>query len=83
MYDDVSLRASHLPREILSVQDSSAFIEVPENIPDIEAVVDELTCHLIQRAMKKADGNTAKTARLLGIPRGTLRYKLKKYRIVA
>jgi len=81
MHDEMSLRASHLPREILSTQDSSAFIEVQENVLDIEAVVDEVTCQLIQRAMKKADGNTAKAARLLGIPRGTLRYKLKKYKI--
>jgi len=81
MYDDTALSVSHLPREIVSFQGSSSFIEVPETVFDIEAVLDEVTCQLIQRAMKKTEGNTASAARLLGIPRGTLRYKMKKYKI--
>jgi DNA-binding NtrC family response regulator len=83
MYDEKMLSVCHLPREIVSFHGASSFIEIPENIFDVEAVVDEVTCQLIRRAMKKASGNTAKAARLLGIPRGTLRYKLKKYKIDA
>ncbi|GBC62537.1 sigma-54-dependent Fis family transcriptional re gulator [Desulfonema ishimotonii] len=83
MHNEPALRVSHLPPEIVSFENSDAFIEIPEDVLDIEAVVDEVTCQLIHRAMKKADGNTASAARLLGIPRGTLRYKLKKYKIDA
>jgi DNA-binding NtrC family response regulator len=79
MYNDQILKASHLPMEIVTFEDSQAFVEVPESVYDIEAVIHEVTYQLIKRAMKKSDGNTAMAARLLGIPRGTLRYKLKKY----
>ena len=81
MYNDTDLKVSHMPREIVLFEDTASYIEIPENVLDIEAVVDEVTCQLIHRAMKKSDGNTASAARLLGIPRGTLRYKLKKYKI--
>jgi len=83
MYNDTNLKVSHMPREIVSFEDAESYIEIPENVLDIEAVVDQVTCQLIHRAMKKSDGNTANAARLLGIPRGTLRYKLKKYKINA
>lgn len=83
MHHGDTLQVSHLPREIVSYEDIASFVEIPENVFDIEAVVDEVTSQLIRRAMQKAEGNIASAARLLGIPRGTLRYKLKKYRIDA
>ena len=83
MHNGDTLRVVHLPREIVSYEDIASFVEIPENVFDIEAVVDEVTSQLIRRAMQKAEGNIASAARLLGIPRGTLRYKLKKYRIDA
>ena len=81
MHRGPALEVAHLPREIVAFEDAEAFIEIPENVLDIDAVVDEVTCQLIRRAMRKAEGNTASAARLLGIPRGTLRYKLRKYNI--
>ncbi len=81
MHNGDTLRVSHLPREIVSYEDIASFVDIPENVFDIEAVVDEVTSQLIRRAMQKAEGNIASAARLLGIPRGTLRYKLKKYHI--
>ena len=68
-----------IPSEIVRHTQASAFIEIPENVLDIESVVDEVTSQLIRRAMDQTGDNTAQAARLLGIPRGTLRYKLKKY----
>jgi two-component system, NtrC family, response regulator AtoC len=79
MHDDTVLRSVHLPPEIVQGPDVSAFVDIPESVLDIESVVDEVTRQLIGRAMEKTGGNTAQAARLLGIPRGTLRYKLKKY----
>ncbi len=79
MYNEKILNVSHLPKEIISFEDMASFVDIPENVFDIEAAVNEVTCQLIRRAMKKTGGNIASAARLLGIPRGTLRYKLKKY----
>ena len=81
MFDAPVLAADHLPAEIVQPANTSTFIEVPENVFDIESVVDEVTSRLVRRAMEKTGGNTAQAARLLGIPRGTLRYRLKKYQI--
>ena len=79
MHDNWLLQASYLPREIRHARESSTLMEIPENVFDIESIVDDVTSRLIRRALQKTDGNTAQAARLLGIPRGTLRYKLKKY----
>lgn len=81
MHDEPALRVSMLPREIVSFEEGASYVEIPENVFDIEAVVDEVTSQLIKRAMRKAEGNIASAARLLGIPRGTLRYKLKRYHV--
>jgi signal transduction histidine kinase len=79
MHNTETLKASQLPREIVSFQGMSSFIEIPESLYDIETVVFEVTCQMIQRAMKECDGNIAKASKLLGIPRGKLRYKINKY----
>jgi two-component system, NtrC family, response regulator AtoC len=50
-------------------------IEFPKNGLSLEAV--EKT--LIMRALQEADGNQSAAARLLGISRDTLRYRLDKY----
>ena len=80
MHDEAELGTAHLPQEIVGNRIPSPVIDIPETVLDIESVVDAVTRQLIGRAMEKAGGNTAQAARLLGIPRGTLRYKLKKYR---
>ena len=81
MHNDRLLRSAHLPREIVTFEAGVPGIELPEDVLDIEAVVDSVTRQLIGRALARTGGNTARAARLLGIPRGTLRYKMKKYRM--
>ncbi len=41
--------------------------------------LEEVEMELIRRAMEKAGGNQAKAARVLGLSRDTLRYRLKKF----
>jgi DNA-binding protein Fis len=41
-------------------------------------VVEQFSHHLIQKAMQITGGNVSQAAKLLGIPRGTLRYKLDR-----
>ena len=81
MHGGPAITADTLPREITAFENSGDAIDVPDGLLDIESVVDQVTRRLMQRAMKKTGGNTAQAARLLGIPRGTLRYKLKKYNL--
>ncbi|HML33458.1 sigma-54 interaction domain-containing protein [Sporomusa sphaeroides] len=57
--------------------------ETLENIP-VSSLVDNLNKYekqLIQRAIRQANGNGAKAARILNIPRQTLHNKIKKYNI--
>ncbi|MFH1156242.1 MAG: sigma-54 dependent transcriptional regulator [Pseudomonadota bacterium] len=79
MHDGTSLSMAHLPPEIKdSESEAMGFIEIPEGVFDIESVVEDVTSRLIRKALKKTDNNTSKAADLLGIPRGTLRYKISK-----
>jgi DNA-binding NtrC family response regulator len=78
MYNDDKLTSAHLPNEILSFKGLSSYIQIPESMYDLDKVVFEVTCELIERALKKCDGNITIASKLLGIPRGTLRYKIKK-----
>jgi hypothetical protein len=81
MHSGPSLTVSQLPREITDFEGNGGAIDVPDHRFDIESMVDQVTRQLIQKAMDRTGGNTAQAARLLGIPRGTLRYKLKKYNL--
>jgi two-component system response regulator AtoC len=83
MHSAAVLETHHLPHEIVATQPAAACVELPPNVFDIESVVEDVTRQLIHRAMCKSAGNTAQAARLLGIPRGTLRYKIKKYGLEA
>ncbi len=42
-------------------------------------MVDQFTQYLLEKAMQMKDGNISHVAKLLGIPRGNLRYKLEKF----
>ena len=47
----------------------------------LESMIEELEKNLIRQALTLTAGNVAKTARLLNLARGTLRYKLEKYHL--
>ena len=57
---------------------SDAFTLPPEGI-----VLDQLNQNLIQQALDLVGGNQVRAAKLLGLTRGTLRYRLDKYGIKA
>jgi two-component system, NtrC family, response regulator AtoC len=79
LYDDKVFRMSHLPEEILSRKNDISEV-IQASVSDIDIAVDEVACQIIRQAMRKSGGNISWAARELGIPRGTLRYKLKKYK---
>ncbi len=79
--DDV-LRVEHLPGEIRfgglgsgSIRALGAPFVLPEDGVDLEAVERSL----IQQAMGRTNGNQSAAARLLGISRYALRYRLEKH----
>ncbi len=71
-----------LPREIWGTEPSreAAFdYHVPPEGLMFEEIVEQVEKNLISQAVQMTGGNVAKTARLLNLPRGTLRYKMEKY----
>jgi two-component system response regulator AtoC len=84
MYNVDEITPAHLPREIWGESPQS---EVPFSyeIPPEGIVLDDVVCQvekgLISKAFTITGGNVARTARILNVPRGTLRYKLEKYEL--
>ncbi|MCW8826145.1 MAG: sigma-54 dependent transcriptional regulator [Gammaproteobacteria bacterium] len=70
----------NLPAEIKASQQSRQPGNIFE-IPDEGIRLDEVEQVLINNALSKANGNRSKAARLLGLTRDTLLYRIKKYAI--
>ncbi len=75
----------HLPIEVLAAgRERSLFnLGLPQAYDfrqgvDFNELVKSFSSYLIEETMKVARGNKAKTARLLNMDRGTLRYQIKK-----
>jgi two-component system response regulator AtoC len=85
MHDAKILGPEHLPKELTPETDEAAraldpaTFSIPREGLNLDEMIDRFTLHLIGKVMDMADGNISKAARLLGIPRTTLRYKLDKY----
>ena len=76
----------HLPvtlvRESVSgyrSEKDNAYKMVNFNLPPEGISIDELEKHLVLQALKKSKNNKTKAAKLLGLSRGTFRYRLEKY----
>jgi transcriptional regulator with PAS, ATPase and Fis domain len=81
------IRPEHLPAEIREpAPDKRAtgpvvMKIVPQPMAEQGIVLEDVERKLILEAMERAAGNQSKAARLLGISRDTLRYRLKKHAI--
>lgn len=77
-----ALLTEHLPQEILgTVADGAVTLgQMPLSAENgLEESVMQFEKTLISQALEKSRGNVLKTAIMLKIPRGTLRYKMDKY----
>ncbi|PLX96496.1 MAG: Fis family transcriptional regulator [Desulfuromonas sp.] len=84
MHNVEQILPEQLPREIRgeSPQNEVPFnCEIPPEGVILDDVVGQVERALVERAFVLSDGNVARTARLLNVPRGTLRYKLEKYQL--
>jgi len=84
MYNGDVIEREQLPHEILgsrSQPEGEITTAIPPDGLDLEKVVDSYERAFIEKAIEITGGNVAQTARLLNVPRGTLRYKLEKYHL--
>jgi two-component system response regulator AtoC len=87
MHDDKLIDVHHLPKEIAQTADITfdnnflSFFNIPLEGMNLEEVLERVALSFIKKALQLANGNVSQAAKLLGIPRGTLRYKLEKYQL--
>ncbi|MED5369406.1 MAG: sigma-54 dependent transcriptional regulator [Myxococcota bacterium] len=76
--DDL-IRVEHLPSAIRYGRQADR--SVPFLLPEEGVNLDELERSLLQQAMDRTEGNQSAAARLLGISRYALRYRLEKHKL--
>jgi DNA-binding NtrC family response regulator len=84
MHNVETIQPAQLPREIWGEAPQAEMpfhYDIPPQGIILEDVVDQVERSLVEKAFKISGGNVAKTARILNVPRGTLRYKLEKYQL--
>ena len=75
-----TVEPGNLPREMREpAQETGGLFQLPEG----GIRLDELEQQMIRQALSKTRGNRSRAARLLGLTRDTLLYRLKKYAIEA
>jgi DNA-binding NtrC family response regulator len=73
----------NLPNEFRTMAQQANVQDGQFILPDQGLSMDQLEADLIEQALSKALGNRSKAARLLGLSRDTLLYRMKKYAIEA
>lgn len=81
LFSDRSVEAENLPVEIRQTQIPASQKADGFMLPERGLNLDDLEADLIRQALSKALGNRSKAARLLGLSRDTLLYRIKKYAI--
>ena len=84
MHSEQEIKPAFLPSEIWGEgpsKDAPFSFEIPPEGILLEEIIGDVEKELIGKAIQITGGNVAKTARILNVPRGTLRYKLEKYEL--
>jgi two-component system response regulator AtoC len=71
----------HLPADIAGISASTPTYTIDESNYSIPKATEQLERKLIEEALKKCQGNKAKTAKLLEISERSLWYKLEAYHL--
>jgi DNA-binding NtrC family response regulator len=80
LYNKQTIEPKHLPREF-QIEKTAPFPLQGFTLPDTGLNLQTLEIHIIRQALQKTYGNRTQAARLLGLTRDTLLYRLKKYAI--
>ncbi|MGD8588412.1 MAG: sigma-54 dependent transcriptional regulator [Chromatiales bacterium] len=82
LFSGKRVEVENLPREIRQFQQPEASPLLDAfRLPEQGLNMDDLEADLIKQALNRALGNRSKAARLLGLSRDTLLYRMKKYAI--
>jgi two-component system, NtrC family, response regulator AtoC len=73
------IRPEHLTPELRRAPPAGARAPGTAKVDEQGLVLDDVERRLIAEAMERASGNQSKAARMLGVSRDTLRYRLKKH----
>jgi len=73
------IRPEHLPPELRKLPPQKKQEKLVPQVAEQGIVLEDVEKKLITEAMERANGNQSKAARLLGISRDTLGYRLKKH----
>ncbi len=71
--------AENFPHEFFATKTVSNNGSSEFNLPELGINLDNLEADLIHQALERTNGNRAKSARLLGLSRDTLLYRIQKY----
>ncbi len=85
MEADDMLLGTHLPRDMglqPSAAESNEAVAEPFSLPEGGIQLEVVERRLLQQAMERTNGNQSAAARLLGISRYALRYRLEKHGLV-
>ena len=78
-----TIEAENLPREFSTCSSSHSIIEGAFKLPTLGLKLEKLEADLIHQALTRTNGNRSKSARLLGISRDTLLYRIQKHGIAS
>ncbi len=81
LFSGRTIEPTNLPREFQQALVPKTMLSDGFQLPDQGISMDELEASLIEQALFKTAGNRSKAARLLGLSRDTLLYRMKKYTI--
>lgn len=76
---EVDALALGLPGQVRSAAPAATFSPQTLEIPDEGIRLEDVERGLIQAALRKSNGNQSEAARLLGLSRDTLRYRIEKF----
>lgn len=79
LFQGKTIHVENLPAEIRHQETSLSHSDF--TLPEQGLELDALESNMIQQALERARGNQSKAARLLGLTRGTLIYRMKKFAI--
>jgi DNA-binding NtrC family response regulator len=74
------ITSEHLPKEIIdNIDNDQGNGKLSIKIPPMGLVLEDIEIQILKQALDSTDGNQVRTAKLLGISRDTLRYRMKKF----
>jgi DNA-binding NtrC family response regulator len=78
--DSALLTAADLPPEIRITREPGAHSD-DFRIPESGLILEELERDLVRQALERAGGNRTQAARLLGLNRDQIRYRIEKFHL--